>query len=96
MNPGLKLTSAKPHVAIIVDYTNNLVKLLCFSCFGRLNIKNYQHLYFVTYSLNTLSGDPASQIFYLFCKELRFGDINKFTLIPAIDWLRVLLEPFLT
>jgi hypothetical protein len=28
----------------------------------------------VTYRLNTLSGDPVSQLFYLFCKELRFGD----------------------
>jgi hypothetical protein len=78
MDPGYKLTSVKPHVAIIVDYTNELAKVV------------------VIFLLNTLSGDPVSQVFYLFFKELRFGDNNTFNLIPEIDWLIVLLEPFLT
>jgi hypothetical protein len=80
MDPGYKLTSVKPYVAIIVDYTNKLAKVV------------------VLFLLNTLSGDLVSlcQVFYLFCKELRFVDNNTFILIPEIDWLRVLLEPFLT
>jgi hypothetical protein len=47
------------------------------------------------YRLNTLSGDPVSQVFYLFYKELRFGDIEKFTLKAENNWLRVFLELFL-
>jgi hypothetical protein len=39
------------------------------------------------YRLNTLSGDPVSQVFYLFCKEVRFGDIKTFTVIPAVESL---------
>jgi hypothetical protein len=47
----------------------------------------------VTYRLNALSGDPVSQVFYLFCKELRFrSEMNSL----SSQRLRVLLEPFLT
>jgi hypothetical protein len=31
----------------------------------------------VTYRLNSLSGDSVSQVFYLFCKELRFEDVHS-------------------
>jgi hypothetical protein len=50
-----------------------------FSCFWRLSIKDCNHLNLVTYRLNTLSGDPVSrcQVFYLFCKELRFGNFHS-------------------
>jgi hypothetical protein len=75
MDPGWKLNSAKPDISMIVDYTNKLAYLLLFSCFGRLNIKNRLNL--VTYSLNVLSGDAVSQVFYLFCKEFRFGDVHS-------------------
>jgi hypothetical protein len=61
----------------LLTITINRCKLFLFSCFGRLNLKDCLKL--VTYRLNTLSGDPVSrcQIFYLFCKELRFGDVHS-------------------
>jgi hypothetical protein len=59
--------------------------LLCFFCFGRLNIKDCLNL--VTYRLNTLSGDPVSQVFYLLYKELRFGDIHSHTSNSMVDSL---------
>jgi hypothetical protein len=51
--------------------------LLCFSCFERLNIEDFLNL--DTYSLNSLYFNPISkfQVFYLFCKELRFGDMHS-------------------
>jgi hypothetical protein len=50
-------------------------------------MKDCIYLNLVTYRLNTLSGDPVSQVFYLLCKELRFGDANTFTVILAIESL---------
>jgi hypothetical protein len=77
MDSGSKLTSAKPNVAKIVDYTNKL----------GLNIKDAKNLYLDTCRLTTLSGDPVSQVFYLFCKKLRFGDKTIITLIPVVESL---------
>jgi hypothetical protein len=86
MEPGLELTSVKLHVAIIVDYTNKMEWRSCvfFSGSGRLNIKDRIHLNLVTNRLNTLSDIPVSQVFYLYCKEFTFGDIDRFTLIPVV------------
>jgi hypothetical protein len=76
MDPGKKLTSAKPHVAIIDEYTNKMVLFdVVFLFFEIMNNKDCLNL--LTYRLNTLSGDPLYQIFYLFCKELRFGNVHS-------------------
>jgi hypothetical protein len=57
-------------------------------CFvARLNVKDIIQLNLVTYRLNTLSGDPLSQVFYLFCKELRFGDIHSHTSSSMVESL---------
>jgi hypothetical protein len=58
---------------------------LFFSYLGRLNIKDCLNL--VMYRLNTLSGDPIFQVFYLLCKELRFGDIHSHTRISMVESL---------
>jgi hypothetical protein len=42
-------------------------------------VKDCFHLNHVTYRLNTLSGDAVSQVFYLFCIELRFGNVQSHT-----------------
>jgi hypothetical protein len=48
-----------------------------FSYLGINNVKESRHINLVTYRLNALSDDPVSQVFYLFYKELRFGNVHS-------------------